>query len=147
MGLKWTPKQRAIYDLLKAGKRQEALGKGFKRQSVRDVARSIEKGDKPPEPTPKMSPAGTPLFSATLKTKNMALQPMIAVRFDAVRNALGFGDDYTLEAFLDDSTDLVTRLVGAVPPGFVKEEAVEQLVVPVPAGAQEGKGGSDGGNQ
>jgi len=41
------------------------------------------------------------------------------------------GNDYTLEQFIDESTDIVTELVGAVPPGFVKEETKEKEVAVV----------------
>ncbi|GAI38496.1 unnamed protein product, partial [marine sediment metagenome] len=67
-------------------------------------------------------PSGEPLFSATLKTKKVTLEPIVAVRYDSVRHALELGNDYTLEQFIDESTDIITELVGAVPPGFVKEE-------------------------
>ncbi|GAI03694.1 unnamed protein product [marine sediment metagenome] len=91
---------------------------------IKKVKKAINKGDipsKPPE-TKKEPPPGEPLFSATLKTRKVALEPIVAVRYDSVRHALELGDDYTLEQFIDESTDIITELVGAVPPGFVKEE-------------------------
>ena len=56
----------------------------------------------------------------------MSLDPIVAVRYDSVRHALNLGDDYTLQRFIDESTDIVAELVGAVPPGFVKEEQSEK---------------------
>ncbi|GAI89465.1 unnamed protein product, partial [marine sediment metagenome] len=91
------------------------------------ISSAMSKGGTPnapqkPPSEPKTPPGGVPLFTATLKTKPMTLEPMVAVRYDSVRHALGWGNDYSLEQFLDEATDIVAELVGAVPPGFVKEE-------------------------
>ena len=94
---------------------------------IKKVKKAINKGDipgKPPE-TKKEPPPVEPLYSATLKTTKVTLDPIVAVRYDSVRHALGLGDDYTLQQFLDESTDIITELVGAVPPGFVREEQAE----------------------
>jgi len=56
----------------------------------------------------------------------VTLDPMVAVRYDSVRHALKLGDEYTFQQFIDESTDIITELVGAVPPGFVKEEQPDE---------------------
>ena len=131
MGLRWNPDQVAIYNLIQAGATNKDLKESYNGALVKKVKAAINKGDAPrkaaeskqpekkdsKEPTP-----GEPLFSATLKVKRMSLDPMVAVRYDSVRHALGWGDDYTLENFIDESTDIVAELVGAVPPGFTREE-------------------------
>ncbi|MBA7465914.1 hypothetical protein ES707_01086 [subsurface metagenome] len=132
MALRWNQTQKDIYELISAGvPKREIKAKGYNSEMIKKVKKAINKGDipgKPPE-TKKEPPPGAPLFSVTLKTKPMTLDPMVAVRHDSVRHALGLGDDYTLEQFLDEATDIITELVGAVPPGFVKEEQKEVVVV------------------
>ena len=84
----------------------------------------MSKEDAPPKAREekKEPPSGEPLFSATLKTTKVTLDPIVAVRYDSVRHALELGDEYTLQQFIDESTDIIAELVGAVPPGFVREE-------------------------
>lgn len=139
MGLQWNSDQLEIYKLLQEGASyQDLKAKGYKKSLIDKVKAAIAKGDAPLKATekPEKEPgAGEPLFSATLKVKKMSLDPMIAVRYDSVRHALGFDDGYTLEQFLDESTDLVAELVGAVPPGFTKEGQPEE---PVAAGSTGG---------
>ncbi|GAH22945.1 unnamed protein product, partial [marine sediment metagenome] len=100
---------------------------GHKLPMVKKVRLAISKGDTPQKPPSELKepPPGEPLYSATLKTKKVTLEPIVAVRYDSVRHALGWGDEYTLEQFLDQSTEIITELVGAVPPGFIREEAKE----------------------
>ncbi|MBA7471064.1 hypothetical protein ES707_06358 [subsurface metagenome] len=123
MALRWNKVQTDIYDLIQAGATTKDMkGKGYKKSLVDKVRAAMSKGAAPKvgekkEPTP-----GDSLYSATLKTTKVTLDPIVAVRYDSVRHALGWGDDYTLEQFLDEATDIVAELVGAVPPGFVKEE-------------------------
>jgi len=129
MALRWNAQQVAIYELIQSGaKNRDLKAQGHKLPMVKKVRLAISKGDTPQKPpeTKKESPPGEPLFSATLKTKKMALDPIVAVRHDSVRHALGLGDDYSLEQFIDESTDIITEMVGAVPPGFVKEEEPEK---------------------
>jgi len=129
MGLRWNRAQTEIYDLIQGGaKNRDLKEKGYKKSLVDKVRAAMSKGDAPPkargekkEPSP-----GKPLYSVTLKTTTVALDPIVAVRYDSVRHALGLGDDYTLEQFLDESTDIIAELVGAVPPGFVREEQAER---------------------
>ena len=125
MALRWNQTQKDIYELISASvPKREIKAKGYNEEMIKKVKKAINKGDipgKPPE-TKKEPPPGEPLFSATLKTRKVALEPIVAVRYDSVRHALELGDDYTLEQFIDESTDIITELVGAVPPGFVKEE-------------------------
>ena len=132
MALRWNQTQRDIYELISAGvPKREIKAKGYNSEMIKKVKKAINKGDipdKPPE-TKKEPPPGEPLFSATLKTRKLTLEPIVAVRYDSVRHALGLGNDYTLEQFLDESTDIITELVGAVPPGFVKEEEKEVAAV------------------
>jgi len=128
MALHWNQTQKDIYELISAGvPKREIKAKGYNEEMIKKVKKAINKGDipgKPPE-TKKEPPPGEPLYSATLKTTKVTLDPIVAVRYDSVRHALGLGDDYTLQQFLDESTDIITELVGAVPPGFVREEQAE----------------------
>jgi len=128
MALRWNQTQKDIYELISAGvPKREIKAKGYNEEMIKKVKKAINKGDipgKPPET--KEPPPGEPLFSATLKTKKVTLEPIVAVRYDSVRHALELGNDYTLEQFIDESTDIITELVGAVPPGFVKEEQPEE---------------------
>ena len=132
MALRWNQTQKEIYELISADvPTKEIKAKGYNSEMIKKVKKAINKGDipnKPPE-TKKEPPPGAPLFSATLKTKPMTLDPMVAVRYDSVRHALGLGDDYTLEQFLDESTDIITGLVGAMPPGFVREEKPKEVAL------------------
>ena len=131
MGLRWTAEQLAIYNLIQSGAANKDLkAQGYKPALVKKVRAAMNKGDAPPKARgekeeKKETPPGEPLYSATLKTTKVTLDPMVAVRYDSVRQALGLGDDYTLQQFIDESTDIVTELVGAVPPGFVREEQSE----------------------
>ncbi len=125
MALRWNVEQVAIYELIQGGAKNRNLkAQGHKLPMVKKVRLAINKGDIPGKPseTNKEPPLGEPLYSATLKTKKVTLEPIVAVRYDSVRHALELGNDYTLEQFIDESTDIITELVGAVPPGFVKEE-------------------------
>ena len=130
MGLRWNETQKGIYELISAGvPKREIKAKGYNEEMIKKVKKAINKGDiphKPPE-TKKEPPSGEPLFSATLKTTKVTLDPMVAVRYDAVRHVLELGDDYKLEQFIDESTDIITELVGAVPRGFVREEETEEV--------------------
>ena len=128
-GLRWNKEQVAIYELIQSGVSNKDLkAQGYSLTLVRKVRTAVNKGDAPQKPPsePKTPAAGEPLFSATLKTKKVTLEPIVAVRYDSVRHALELGNDYTLEQFIDESTDIITELVGAVPPGFVKEEQPEE---------------------
>jgi len=132
MGLRWNQTQKEIYELMDAGlPNVEIKAKGYNKWMIKKVRTAVNNDDAPQKPPvkEKASSPGKPLFSATLKTSTVTLDPMVAVRYDSVRHALGLGEDYTLEQFLDESTDLVTELVGAVPPGFVKEEETEEVAV------------------
>ncbi|GAI65813.1 unnamed protein product [marine sediment metagenome] len=125
MALRWNKAQTEIYGLIQDGASNKDLkAKGYKKSLVDKVKAAISKDDVPQKlpSEPKTPSAGEPLFSATLKTKKVTLEPIVAVRYDSVRHALELGNDYTLEQFIDESTDIITELVGAVPPGFVKEE-------------------------
>lgn len=129
MGLRWTAEQLAIYDLVKSGATgKEMKAQGYNLSLVKKVRAAMNRGEAPPKAPERseLSPS-EPLFSATLKTTKVTLDPMVAVRYDSVRQALGLGDDYTLQQFIDESTDIVTELVGAVPPGFVREEQAEEV--------------------
>jgi len=129
MGLRWNKAQTDIYDLIRAGaKNKELKEKGYKKALVDKVRAAMAKGDAPQKSPDqeKEPPPGEPLYSATLKTTKVTLDPIVAVRYDSVRHALGLGNDYTLEQFIDESTDIITELVGAVPPGFVREEKTEE---------------------
>ncbi len=129
MALRWTQTQKNIYELISAGvPTKEIRTKGYNSEMIKKVKKAINKGDIPskaPE-AEKEPPPSEPLFSATLKTTRVTLNPMVAVRYDSVRHALELGDDYKLEQFLDEATDIIAELVGAVPPGFVKEEQAEE---------------------
>ena len=127
MDLRWNKEQVDIYNLVKEGlSSKELREKGYKKSLIDKVKAAMAKGGAPPQPDePKTPPGGEPLFSATLKTTKVTLEPIVAVRYDSVRHALGLGNEYTLEQFLDESTDIITELVGAVPPGFTKEQAEE----------------------
>ncbi|MBA7595609.1 hypothetical protein ES703_02573 [subsurface metagenome] len=129
MGLRWNKAQTEIYGLIQDGATNKDLkAKGYKKSLVDKVKAAISKDDVPQKPPsePKTPPGGKPLFSATFKTKTVTLEPIVAVRYDSVRHALELGNDYTLEQFIDESTDIITELVGGVPPGFVKEEQPEE---------------------
>ena len=129
MGLRWNTEQVAIHDMLRDGlPNKEIRAKGYNSELIKKVKKAINKGDAPQKPPheQKESPTGEPLYSATLKTKKVTLDPIVAVRYDSVRHALELGDEYTLEQFLDESTDIIAELVGAVPPGFVREEQAEE---------------------
>jgi hypothetical protein len=130
MSLRWNKEQFAIYDLIQAGaKNKDLKAQGYRLDLVRKVRTAVNKGDAPPKASggEKEPPTGKPLYSATLKTATVTLDPIVAVRYDSVRYALGLGDDYTFEQFIDESTDIITELVGAVPPGFVREEETEEV--------------------
>ncbi|MBA7634325.1 hypothetical protein ES703_41909 [subsurface metagenome] len=132
MGLRWNETQKGIYELISAGvPKREIKAKGYNEEMIKKVKKAINRGDIPGKsPETKIEhPPGEPLFSATLKTKKVTLEPIVAVRFDSVRHALELGNDYTLEQFIDESTDIITELVGAVPPGFVREEKTEEVAV------------------
>lgn len=130
MRLRWNPDQVAIFNLIQAGATNKDLrGQGYNNALVKKVKAAVNRGEaprKPAENESKEPTPGEPLFSATLKTKKVTLEPIVAVRYDSVRHALGLGDEYTLEQFLDESTDIIADLVGAVPPGFTREEQPEQ---------------------
>ena len=127
MSLRWNKEQVDIYNLVKEGASNKQLReKGYKKSLIDKVKAAMAKGGAPPQPDePKTPPGGEPLFSATLKTTKVTLDPIVAVRYDSVRHALGLGDNYTFQQFIDESTDIITELVGAVPPGFTKEGQAE----------------------
>jgi len=130
MRLRWNKAQTEIYNLLQAGAKSKDLKeKGYKKSLVDKVRAAMSKGDAPMKaPGGEKEPApGKPLYSATLKTATVTLDPIVAVRYDSVRHALELGDEYTLQQFIDESTDIITELVGAVPPGFVKEEKIGEV--------------------
>jgi len=131
MALRWNQTQKDIYELISAGvPTKEIRTKGYNSEMIKKVKKAVNKGDAPQKPSePKEPPPGKPLYSATLKTTSVALDPIVAVRYDSVRHALGLADNYTLEQFLDESTDIISELVGAVPPGFVREEKTEEVTV------------------
>jgi len=128
MRLRWNKEQVDIYNLVKEGLSSKVLQeRGYKKSLIDKVKAAMAKGGAPPQPDePKTPPSGEPLFSATLKTKKVTLEPIVAVRYDSVRHALRLGNDYTLEQFIDESTDIITELAGAVPPGFTKEGQAEE---------------------
>ena len=130
MALRWNQTQKDIYELIFAGvPKREIKAKGYNSEMIKKVKKAINKGDipgKPPE-TKKEPPAGESLYSVTLKTTKVPLDPIVAVRHDSVRHALELGDEYTLQQFIDESTDIITELVGAVPPGFVREQGTEEV--------------------
>ena len=128
MSLRWNKDQVDIYNLVKEGASNKQLReKGYKKSLIDKVKAAMAREDVPLHlDEPKESPSGEALYSATLKTKKVTLDPIVAVRYDSVRHALDLGNDYTLEQFLDESTDIIAELVGAVPPGFVREEQAEE---------------------
>lgn len=128
MSLRWNKEQIDIYTLVKEGlSNKELREKGHRKSLIDKVKAAMAKGDVPPQPNePKTPLSGEPLFSATLKTKKVTLEPIVAVRYDSVRHALSLGNDYTLEQFIDEATDIITELVGAVPPGFTKDGQAEE---------------------
>ena len=130
MALRWNRTQTEIYELISAGApATDIKARGYHEDMIKKVKKAINKGDTPQKPPSeqKQPPAGKPLFSATLKTTSVTLDPMVAVRYDSVRHALALGDEYTFQQFIDESTDIIAELVGAVPPGFVKEEEVKEV--------------------
>ena len=130
MSLRWNNEQIAIYELIQDGaKNKDLKAQGYRLDLVRKVRTAVNKGDAPPEAPSgeKEPPPGKPLYSVTLKTATVSLDPIVAVRYDSVRHALELGKEYTLEQFIDESTDIITELVGAVPPGFVREEETEEV--------------------
>jgi len=132
MGLRWNTDQVAIHDMLRDSlSNKEIKAKGYSSELIKKVKKAINKGDAPRKAheEKKETTSGKPLYSATLKTTTVTLDPIVAVRYDSVRHALELGDDYKLEQFIDESTDIISELVGAVPPGFVKEEEKEVAVV------------------
>ncbi len=135
MVLRWNAEQVAIYNLIQGGaKNKDLKSQGYKLPLIKKVRSAMSKGGTPnapqkPPSEPKETPPGEPLFSATLKTTRVTLDPIVAVRYDSVRQALGLSDEYTFQQFLDESTDIITELVGAVPPGFVREEEPKEVVV------------------
>ena len=135
--LNWNQEQTEIYELIQGGATYRQLKeRGYKKPLVDKVKAAVNKGDVPhkqPE-NEKKPPAGEPLLSTTFKTQKVTLNPIVAVRYDSVRHALGWGDDYTLENFIDEATDIVAELVGAVPPGFTRDEEPEEAKETVNAG-------------
>ena len=134
MRLRWNKEQVAIYELIQSGaKNKDLKAQGYGSTLVRKVRTAVNKGDTPQKPPDekKEPPGGEPLFSATLKTTKVTLDPMVAVRYDSVRHALELGDEYSFQQFIDEATDIITELVGAVPPGFTKEQAEETKEVAV----------------
>jgi len=130
MGLRWNEGQTDIYGMLRDGlSNKEIKARGYGYELVNKVKKAVKKGDAPPKARSeqKESMPGEPLYSATFKTTKVILNPIVAVRYDSVRHALGFGDDYSLEQCLDESTDIIAELVGAVPPGFSKPEQDREL--------------------
>ena len=132
MRLRWTASQVAIYELIQAGaKTKDLKAKGYKKSLVDKVRAAMSKGDAPQKPShqdqEKEPTSGEPLYSATLKTTKVTLDPIVAVRYDSVRYALGLGNEYTLQQFIDESTDIIAELVGAVPPGFSRPEQGREL--------------------
>ena len=130
MSLRWNKEQCAIYDLIQAGaKNKDLKAQGYRLDLVRKVRTAVNKGDVPQKPPSekKEPPSGEPLYSATLKTTKVTLDPIVAVRYDSVRHALELGKEFTLEQFIDESTDIIAELVGAVPPGFAREGKTEEV--------------------
>ena len=128
MALRWNAEQVTLFNLIQSGKKNRELkDEGYKLPMIKKVRLAMSKGDKPQKPPEekKELPPGEPLYSATLKTTKVTLDPIVAVRYDSVRHVLKLGDEYTFQQFIDESTDIITELAGAVPPGFVKEEQKE----------------------
>jgi len=145
MALKWTEKQCGIYALMKEGKNErEIIDAGYKRRTVRDVAVAVGKGDTPETPpkAPKTAPPGEPIFEASTKGVRETLDPIILMRYDAFRNIFGWDKgEYPLGQFIDEASDLVCQLAGAVPPGFIKVEEKEGATTqPVETANQTGGG-------
>lgn len=136
MGLRWNTDQVAIYKALQSGATNKDLrDQGYNNALVKKVKAAVNRGEAPWEAPEKKEPTpGEPLLSTTFKTQKVTLNPIVAVRYDSVRHALGWGDDYTLENFIDEATDIVADLVGAVPPGFTREEEPEEAKETVTAG-------------
>ena len=130
MGLRWNEGQTDIYGMLRDSlSNKEVKARGYGYELVNKVKKAVKKGDAPPKarseqkkPTP-----GEPLYSSTFKTTKVILDPMVAVRYDSVRYALGLGGDYSLEQFLEESTDIKAELAGAVPPAFFRPEQGREL--------------------
>ena len=124
MGLRWNKGQTEIYTLSRDGiSNRDIVAKGYSWELVKKVKKAINKGDAPgdsPKRDREITP-GQPLLSATIKTTSVALDPIVAVRYDSLRYLWGLGDEYTLEQFIDEATELVTELAGAAPPGFIRE--------------------------
>ena len=124
MGLRWNKVQTEIYNLLRDGlSNRDMAARGYSVELVKKVKKAINKGDAPGKPSERdrESILGRPLYSATIKTTRITLNPMVAVRYDSLRDLLRLGDEYTLEQFIDEATELVTELAGAAPPGFTRE--------------------------
>jgi len=135
VGLTWNKAQREIYDLLQQGMSASQIKteKGHTIDLIKKVQKAIKRGDAPgtPQGKGKGTPAGTPIFKATTKALTEALEPIIIIRWDSVRYALGEDEDsYPLRKFIDEATDLAATLVGAVPPGF-ERTADEETKIPV----------------
>ena len=130
MKLRWNKAQTEIYNLIEGGASTKQMKEqGYKKSLIDKVRAAIAKGNvpnKPPAET-KEPPAGEPLLSMTLRAQKVILDPIIAVRYDSVRHHLGWGDEYTLEQFIDEATDLVVDLVGAPPPGFTRVEEPKEV--------------------
>jgi len=141
MSLRWTKEQRDIYDMLASGgSMKEVKAKGYKLSLIKKVKQAIAHGDNPTAAPRKEVPPGEPLFEATTKGERVSLDPIIIMRYDSVRHALGWGkEDYSLGHFIDEATDIVTQLVGAIPPGFTKTETKEAEVC-VATAVQDAKG-------
>jgi len=121
---------------------KEIKAKGYKPSLIKKVKQAIAQGDSPTASPRKEASPGEPLFEATTKGERVSLDPIILVRYDSVRHALGWGkEDYSLGDFVDEATDIVTQLVGAIPPGFTKTETKEAGVgeATVVQGAEGGK--------
>ena len=140
--LKWNQRQKGIYDMLTAGATTKDIkAKGYKLSLIKKVKQAIAHGDNPTAAPRKEVPPGEPLFEATTKGERVSLDPIIIMRYDSVRHALGWGkEDYSLGHFIDEATDIATQLVGAIPPGFTKTETKEAKVALATA-VQDAEGG------
>ena len=124
MALTWNEKQREVYELLSQGVAVKDIHaqKGYTPDLIKKVQKAIKHGDSPPVGGGKGAPAGAPLFKATTRTLSETLDPIIVLRWDSVRYALGEDNkNYPLSRFIDEATDLAVSLLGAVPPGFERE--------------------------
>ena len=124
MGLRWNKGQTEIYNLLRDGlSNRDVAAKGYSWELVKKVKKAMNKGDAPGQLSQhdRETTPGQPLLSATIKTTRITLDPIVAVRYDSMRHLMGVGDEYTLEQFIDEATELVTELAGAAPPGFTRE--------------------------